>query len=85
MTPSTTRRALLGALATGMVPRAGAVDHDDPVVVPIVFGDATVEVIFAPGFSAALRQDAQAWVQRAVAAVGGYFGRFPLPRAMSVF
>ncbi len=80
MTPSTTRRALLGALASSLAPCTVAADDDDPIIVPVVFGDATIEVIFAPGFSDALRQDAQAWVRRAMSAVGAYFGRFPLPR-----
>lgn len=46
----------------------------------IRLGEAQLELQFAPGFKAAARNEARAWVQRSAQAVAGYFGRFPVKR-----
>ncbi len=81
------RRAWLGAaLGAGLwllAPSIGAAAAAEgaPVVEPLKVAGARLELQFAPGFDAALRDEARDWVRRSALAVAGYFGRFPVPRA----
>ena len=56
-------------------------DAEQPIIDTLAVGGAALELQFAPGFDAALRSEARAWVERSALAVAGYFGRFPVPRA----
>ncbi|NRF71449.1 hypothetical protein HLB44_31130 [Aquincola sp. S2] len=61
------------------VPAVGGAVRAAPVIVELQGGGARLELQFAEGFDAALRQRARVWVERSVAAIVGYFGRFPVP------
>ena len=58
-----------------------AQDAEQPLIDTLAVAGARLELQFAPGFDAALRDEARAWVSRSALAVAGYFGRFPVPRA----
>jgi hypothetical protein len=79
------RRALLAAGAAGLsrwaLAQPTSADPDQPIIETLEVAGAALELQFAPGFGAALRGEARAWVQRSALAVGDYFGRFPVPRA----
>jgi hypothetical protein len=79
------RRRLLhwavGGTLAAALPTALAQDSDEPVIESIELAGARLELQFAPGFDAALRAEAKAWVQRSARAVADYFGRFPVPEA----
>ena len=77
------RRAVLAWLAgTVGAPSAWAqADTEQPQIHRLDVGGAELELQFAPGFDAAVRDEARAWVERGARAVAGYFGRFPVPRA----
>jgi hypothetical protein len=49
-----------------------------PVIDELRSGGARLELQFGPGFDAALRTRARAWVQAAAAAITAYLGRFPV-------
>ncbi|MFZ2650201.1 MAG: hypothetical protein WA210_08845 [Burkholderiaceae bacterium] len=51
-----------------------------PVVRMLDVAGATLELQFAPGLDAQLREFALVWVRRSASAVAAYFGRFPLPQ-----
>jgi hypothetical protein len=73
------RRAIaLGAIGIGSWGRAAqALD-----TVPLTVGDATVEVSFVPGDLDLSRGALLDWIYAAAYAVTGYYGRFPVSRAM---
>ncbi len=76
------RRSVVMALScpwAGFASIASATD-EAPVVRSVEVSGAILEVQFAPGLEAPLREAALAWVQRSAAAVTAYFGRFPLPQ-----
>ena len=79
------RRTVLAAGALAFVRWAGAqnaaAEADQPIIDILEISGAALELQFAPGFDAALRSEARAWVQRSARAVADYFGRFPVPRA----
>lgn len=75
------RRRWLLALAATALPagvRAQDAAAAQPDIVPLQVAGSRLELQFGPGFDAGLRLRAGHWVQRAAAAVVGYFGRFPL-------
>lgn len=78
------RRAWLSAAAaTWLVPqRAHAAQHDEdqPEIVTLGLGGGEIEVQFAPGFDAGVREQVLHWVNVSAAAVIGYFGRLPVPQ-----
>ncbi len=53
-----------------------------PLIENLRVGNARLELQFAPGFDARLRAEAGAWIQRSSNAVVGYFGRFPVDKAV---
>lgn len=80
------RHAVLGAVAASAFgcgstpPTAVHLDEGAPEVLPIKFGAASVELQFAPGLAAPLRELVLGWVNVCGNAVAAYFGRFPLPQ-----
>ncbi len=72
------RRVLAGIGAVLLVPMWPASVRAQPVIAELQAGGARIELQFAEGFDAALRQRATRWVERALVAIVGYFGRFPL-------
>ena len=83
VTPQRLRRACLRAAAATLAVRglpAIAADDEQPVIVPLTLRDAQIELQFTPGFDAAQRTRAQAWVLAAADVVSRYFGRFPVPQ-----
>jgi hypothetical protein len=76
-----TRRAwLAGAAACLAAPARAAEGADEqPVTEMLAVPGGAIELQFTPDFSAAQRDAARAWVQRAADAVVRYFGRFPVP------
>ena len=52
---------------------------DTPELRQLELAGALIEVQFAPGLDAAVRDLAFAWVRRCASVVAAYFGRFPLP------
>jgi Peptidase of plants and bacteria len=82
-TPQLPRRTYLRAAAAALAVRClpvAAADDEQPVIVPLVLHDAQIELQFTPGFDAAQRARAQAWVRTAADTVSRYFGRFPVPQ-----
>src|SRR5262245_22433621 len=79
-----TRRACLSAgwvcLVAPSLAGAEEAPGAQPVIVNLSVTDAQIELQFTPGFDAAQRGRAQAWVQRAADVVVRYFGRFPVPQ-----
>ena len=75
------RRALLLLAAAGAWRGARAQAEDEPVVHTLPIAGSQIEVQFAPGFDAPLRDEALRWVRRSAEAVAAYLGRFPVPRA----
>lgn len=76
------RRACLAAAAT-LAPAwlcAAELPDEQPVIVMLPAGGASIELQFTPGFDAAQRERAMQWVRAAAAAAAGYFGRFPVPQ-----
>jgi len=71
-------RAAAAAMAASAWPLAQALDEDAPVIEEIDVGASRIELQFAPGFDAALRERARTWVRRCADVVIGYFGRFPV-------
>jgi hypothetical protein len=53
-----------------------------PVTETLALAGGRLELQFAPGFDAALRTEAMAWVQRSAEAVVAYFGRFPVTKVV---
>jgi hypothetical protein len=83
LTPQRLRRACLRAAAATFAVRwlpVLAADDEQPVIVPLTLRDAQIELQFTPGFDAAQRVRAQAWVLAAADVVSRYFGRFPVPQ-----
>ncbi len=76
------RRRVLAWLAGAACAPAAAADGDaeQPLIHKLELAGAELELQFAPGFDAALRDEARAWVRRCALAVADYFGRFPVPR-----
>lgn len=72
---------LMGSALIAVRPMALAQDSDEPVIEKLELAGARLELQFAPGFDAAFRDEAKAWVQRSALAVADYFGRFPVPNA----
>ena len=68
-----------GFLASRHAKAADAGD-EQPVITPLSLFGAEIEVQFAPGFHAAVREQALDWVRSSASAVAAYFGRFPVPR-----
>ena len=58
---------------------AGAADAP-PIIRWVEVSGAILEVQFAPGLEAPLRESAAAWIHRSATAVAAYFGRFPVPK-----
>lgn len=77
------RRSAVLALScapwAGLASPAGAAD-EPPVIHVLEVGGATLEVQFAPGLEAPLRENAVAWIERSASAVASYFGHFPVPQ-----
>lgn len=59
---------------------AATPDRAVPVMDIVTMENAQLELQFAPGFNAAARSEARAWVTRSAQAVAAYFGRFPVRR-----
>jgi hypothetical protein len=88
--PALSRRACLGWAAGCAVglgahgawagSQAGVDDDQQPAVVVLAVGNAEIELQFAPGLDAELRERALPWVRTSAEAVAAYFGRFPVPR-----
>jgi hypothetical protein len=70
----------LGGAVCAPGAHAQSVEPEQPQLHKLELGGAELELQFAPGFDAALRDEARAWAQRSGLAVAAYFGRFPVPR-----
>lgn len=51
-----------------------------PVIRVVEVSGASLEVQFAPGLAAPLRESTVAWIERSATAVAAYFGHFPVPQ-----
>jgi hypothetical protein len=56
-------------------------DAAQPVIEMLNIGSSQLELQFAPGFDARLRDEARVWVRRSGDAVAAYFGGFPVAQA----
>lgn len=68
------------AAAAGVVAPAVARAADAPVVELLQLAGSCIEIQFAQGLEAPLRQRARRWVEQSAMALVGYLGRFPQPR-----
>jgi hypothetical protein len=86
------RRGLLAGAAAASLPalprwaraQAGAAPEPEsvqPVIEVLHIGRSQLELQFAPGFDARLRDDARDWARRSGNAVAAYFAGFPVPQA----
>ncbi len=74
------RRRLLLAAGASWAVGAGAADEEQPFIVMQPVPGGELEVQFAPGIEAPLRDRLLPWVRGAAAAVAQWFGRFPVPQ-----
>ncbi len=81
-------RSACVALASTLLPGcAGSARQAEeaPSIHFVELSGASLEVQFAPGLEARLRQSALAWVLRSASTVAAYFGHFPLPQVEILF
>lgn len=68
-------------LCSNTAAEAAVSPEPQPVIESLVVGAARFELQFAPGFGAAGRRNARAWISRSAHVVAAYFGGFPVSAA----